>query len=55
MKHGFKGYADRYCILSSHETMTVTITVDTGTPPGYDGPPSSFSNTVGMFSQTLDL
>lgn len=41
VKHGFEGSADRYCILSSHEAMTVTMTVDTGTPPVYDGPPSS--------------
>ena len=41
VKHGFEGSADRYCILSSHKTMTVTMTVDTGTPPVYDGPPSS--------------
>ena len=41
VKHGFEGSADRYCILSSHKAMTVTITVDTGTPPVYDGPPSS--------------
>ena len=41
MKHGFECGADRYCILSSHQAMTVTMTVDTGTPPVYDGPPSS--------------
>ena len=41
MKHGFEGSADRYCILSSHKAPTVTMTVDTGTPPIYDGPPSS--------------
>ena len=39
MKHGFEGSAGSYCIiLGSHETITVTMTVDTGTPPGYDGP-----------------
>ena len=41
VKHGFEDSADRYCILSSHKAMTVTMTVDTGTPPVYDGPPSS--------------
>ena len=41
VKHRFEGGADRYCILSSHKAMTVTMTVDTGTPPVYDGPPSS--------------
>ena len=41
VKHGFEGSADRYCILSSHKAMTVTMTVDTGTPPVYNGPPSS--------------
>ena len=41
VKHGFECSADRYCILSSHQAMTVTMTVDTGTPPVYDGPPSS--------------
>ena len=41
VKHGFEGSADRYCILSAHKAMTGTMTVDTGTPPAYDGPPSS--------------
>ena len=41
VKHRFEGGADRYCILSSHKAMTVTMTVDTGTPPVYDGPPYS--------------
>ena len=56
VKHGFEGGADRYCILSSHKAMTVTMTVDTGTPPVYDGPPSSlFLKLCGMSSRTLDL
>ena len=41
VKDGFEGSADGYCILSSHKARTVTMTVDTGTPPVYDGPPSS--------------
>ena len=55
VKDGFEGSADRYCILSSHKAMAVTMTVDTGTPPVYDGPPSSLSNSAGMSSRTLDL
>ena len=47
VKHGLEGSADRYCILSSHEAMTVTMTVDTGTPPVYDGPPSLFLKLCG--------
>ena len=51
MKHGFEGSPDRYCILSSYEAITVTMTVEPGHCQCMMGLLLFFSNSAGMVSR----